>query len=247
MTAGEVQRGIVPAAAGLSVDYEASVAAAGAQRSWSPAWLWDYYDGGDDLDAVVAVDTQVRETFLTELAAETRTPAREGAVRLTPTGVKVTDPATGEELDSTAAAAELEAAFLSASADRPSAVVLPMVTMRPDIDASDVEAAVRDFANPAMSAPVTLRFGSASARLTPGEYAGAIALEPQGGVLVPVLRPDKARPAAQCAGGRRRRRCRCDRATRRREPPGHPGEARRDLRARGRAQHLPRPGHQAAG
>ena len=92
MTAGEVQRGIVPGAAGLSVDYAASVAEAGAQRSWSPAWLWDYYNGGDDLDAVVAVDPEAQQAFLTELSAELRTPAREGAVRLTPTGVKVTDP-----------------------------------------------------------------------------------------------------------------------------------------------------------
>jgi vancomycin resistance protein YoaR len=186
VTAGEVERGIVPAAAGLSVDYAASVAEAGAQRSWSPAWLWDYYNGGDDLDAVVGVDSEVQQSFLAELSAETRTPAREGAVRLTPSGVKVTDATTGEELDTTAAAAELEAAFLSDTA-----VVLPMATMRPDIDSADVEAAVRDFANPAMSAPVTLRFGSASARLTPREYAGVIALEPQGGVLVPVLKPEK--------------------------------------------------------
>ncbi len=186
VTAGEVQRGIVPAAAGLSVDYAASVADAGAQRSWSPAWLWDYYNGGDDLEAVVAVDAETQQAFLSELSAEVRTPAREGEVRLTATGVDVTDPTTGEDLDTTAAAAELEAAYLSESA-----VVLPMVTMRPDIDSADVEAAVRDFANPAMSAPVTLRFGSASARLSPREYAAAISLEPQGGVLAPVLKPEK--------------------------------------------------------
>src|SRR3954468_7801181 len=47
---------VTPAEAGLSVDYAASVAAAGGGRSWEPSRLWDYYTGGDDLDAVVRVD-----------------------------------------------------------------------------------------------------------------------------------------------------------------------------------------------
>ena len=42
-----------PAEAGLSVDYTASVAEAGARRSWSPAWLWSYATGGDEMEPVV--------------------------------------------------------------------------------------------------------------------------------------------------------------------------------------------------
>ena len=49
------QRG-QPAEAGLSLDYSASVAEAGARKSWSPAWLWSYATGGDEVEPVVAVD-----------------------------------------------------------------------------------------------------------------------------------------------------------------------------------------------
>ncbi len=188
VVADGASRTIVPSAAGLSVDYAASVAEAGAQRSWSPVWLWDYYNGGDDLEAVVAVDDEVQAGFLSELAAEVRTPAVEGAVRLTPNGVRTKDAADGRDLDTAAAAAELEAAYAAAlDGSEQDASELPMVRMRPDIDVTDVEAAVQDFANPAMSAPVNLRFGSASARLAPREYARAIKLVPEGGVLVPQL------------------------------------------------------------
>ena len=51
-----------PEQAGLAVDYAASVEAAGGEESWEPGRLWDYYTGGDDLDAVVTVD----ETAMTQ-------------------------------------------------------------------------------------------------------------------------------------------------------------------------------------
>ncbi|MEZ5194721.1 MAG: hypothetical protein R2734_21125 [Nocardioides sp.] len=41
---------IDPESAGLGVDYVATVAAAGATRSWSPAWLWSYFTGGEPVD-----------------------------------------------------------------------------------------------------------------------------------------------------------------------------------------------------
>ena len=45
-----------PGQVGLDVDYTASVRAAGAQRSWSPARMWAYYTGGDRLDPVKLLD-----------------------------------------------------------------------------------------------------------------------------------------------------------------------------------------------
>src|SRR6478735_2266843 len=53
---------IAPADAGLSVDYDASVAEAGGEESWAPDRLWTYYTGGDDLDAVVDVDEPSLDT-----------------------------------------------------------------------------------------------------------------------------------------------------------------------------------------
>ena len=59
-----------PAEIGLSVDYAASVAAAGGEQTWDPRRLWDYYTGGDDLDAVVEVDDDALQAALTDLGAD---------------------------------------------------------------------------------------------------------------------------------------------------------------------------------
>jgi vancomycin resistance protein YoaR len=187
VTAGEATRSVLPETAGLSVDYAASVAEAGARRSWEPRWLWDYFTGGDDLEPVVSVDEAAQEAFLSSLGEEVGTPAREGTVRFVRSGFRVTEARTGETLDMEAAAEAIRAAYLT----EPSAVDLPMVTVQPDIDASDVAEAVNGFANPAVSAPVTLVFGDARARLTPRDYAPALSLEPQGGELVPVVDTDR--------------------------------------------------------
>ena len=64
-----------PAEIGLSVDYAASVADAGGEQTWDPRRLWDYYTGGDDLDAVVEVDDDALQVALT-ISAPTSAPRR---------------------------------------------------------------------------------------------------------------------------------------------------------------------------
>ena len=194
ITAGSVEREIAPGDAGLSVDYAASVADAGAQRSWSPEWLWDFFTGGEDLEAVTTVDEPTMTTFLGSLATETDTAAKEGAVRFLKGRFAISDARTGEALDAEAASAALAAAYLTETDD----VDLAMVTTQPDIDASDVRAAVDGFANPAMSGAVTLTFGDAGVLLAPGDYAAALSLVPEGGKLVPSL--DTARLDALMSG-----------------------------------------------
>ena len=38
---------VSPEEAGISIDYAASAAEAGARKTWNPAWLWSYATGGD--------------------------------------------------------------------------------------------------------------------------------------------------------------------------------------------------------
>ena len=183
LLSGDVQREVVPADAGLTVDYEASLAEAGAQRSWSPQWLWDYFTGGDDLEAEVALDEAAMTAYLGTLAEETDVPVQEGAVRFLTGRFSSTDARTGESLDTGAARQALAAAYLTDETE----VELPPLVSQPDIDASDVREAVEGFTNPAMSGPVTLTFGDSQVRLAPGDYATALSLRPEGGELVPAL------------------------------------------------------------
>ena len=170
---------------GLTLDVDASVAAAGGGRSWEPARLWDYYTGGDDLPAQVDVDEAALATALDELATEVGTPARDGRVTFEGARVVVREARPGQRLDTDAAAVAIEEAYL-AEDDGP--VDLALTTAEPEIDDADVRRAVEDFANPAVSAPVTLRFGDSRIRLSPRDYVGALELRPEGGELVPALR-----------------------------------------------------------
>ena len=172
---------LTPAEAGLSVDYEASVAAAGGEESWSPGHLWDYYTGGDDLDAVVDVDRDVLDAALDDLDAETATPPKDGAVTFKRSGVVTRDPVPGYGIDPDVAADAIVAAYLD---DDPS-VDLEVTDVEPDVDAEDLQEALDSFANPAMSGPVTLVFDKSRVRLSPRRYAGVLSMEPSEGELVP--------------------------------------------------------------
>lgn len=175
---------VVPDEAGLAVDHAASVEAAGGEQSWSPGRLWDYWTGGDDLDAVVDVDDAAFDATLASLAEQVGTPPSDGAVAFRAGDIVVTDPADGEEVDPDAAREEITAAYLSA--DEVDAEV-PLRTAGPDIDQADVDAALETFANPAMSGPVTLVFGDSPVRLQPEDFSKALGMKAEDGELVPDL------------------------------------------------------------
>jgi vancomycin resistance protein YoaR len=172
---------LTPREAGIAVDYAASVADAGGDQSWDPSRLWDYYTGGDDLDAVVSVDESALAATLDRLAADR--PAVDGTVTFEGDQVRTTAPRTGLALDAGEARAALEEAFVSGE----SAVELTRRPTQPDIDAADVQQALTDFANPALSGPVTLLFGESRVRLQPQDFAAALAMRPEDGALVPNL------------------------------------------------------------
>ena len=178
---------LAPDEIGLSVDYAASVADAGGEKTWDPRRLWDYYTGGDDLDAVVEVDTDTLEAALADLGADLGTPARNGAIKFTGSGVTTRDPEVGKAVDPVAAADAVVAAYL----DEDATVDLELSDAQPEIDEDDVREALDSFANPAVSGPVTLIFDKSRVRLSPREYAGALAMEPHNGELVPTVDADK--------------------------------------------------------
>jgi vancomycin resistance protein YoaR len=179
---GEVTR-ITPDQAGLSVDYAASVEAAGGERSWAPGRLWDYYTGGDDLDAVLTVDEERMQATVDRLVAESGTPPRDGDLRFDGARVDVVEPRGGQQVDPDEARAALEAAYLGEG----EAAVLDLHPAGPDIDEADVQQALDDFANPALSGPVTLVFDKSRVTLSPQDFGDVLGVRAEGGELVPAL------------------------------------------------------------
>jgi len=168
--------------AGLSIDYEASVDRAVARESWNPADVWEFYIGGSDVEPVVNVDDVALGKLIDRLQADLGTAPRNGKVRFVNGSVRVVEPRNGRGIDPQRAAEELTDAWLAGEP-----AVLDITDLTPDIDADDVDLAVDEFANPALVGPVILRFGGARVKLSPSQYAKALSLEPQDGVLEPVV------------------------------------------------------------
>ena len=175
---------VEPGAAGLAVDYAASVDEAGAERSWSPARLWSYWTGGDDLDAVVVVDDTAMDTAIADLSDDVGAPPVDGAVSFEDGDIVTTDPVPGEVLDPADARDAIVDAYLAEDA---ADVELELTPADPAIDDADVQRALDEFANPAMTGPVTLVFGDSPVQLFPRDFSGVLAMEPENGELVPSL------------------------------------------------------------
>jgi vancomycin resistance protein YoaR len=190
VTVGDRTEAVRPQDAGLTVDYDASVAEAGGEQSWEPRRLWDYFTGGDDLDAVVDVDDAAMDSLLERLGADLGSEPEDGAVAFEKGEIVVTDPVAGEAIDPEAAREALVAAYLSDDADDEVAE-LSLTTAEPDIDEADVQAALDEFANPALSGPVTLVFGKSPVRLQPRDFAPVLGMKAEAGVLVPELDIEK--------------------------------------------------------
>jgi vancomycin resistance protein YoaR len=169
-------------AAGLSVDHAASVDAAGGGRSWAPARLWDYYAGGDDLDPVLQVDADALAATLDRLDDTYGRPAREGDVRFVDGNARAVTATDGERVDRAAAEEALRAAYVG---DAPAELTLEPA--EPDISQADVQDALNEFANPAVSGPVTLVFDRTRVQLGPADYASVLGMKPEDGALVPDL------------------------------------------------------------
>ena len=98
--------------------------------------------------------------------------------------VVTTDPVAGEEIDADAAEAAITDAYLAEDA---ADVELELRPAEPEIDEADVQKALDEFANPAMSGPVTLVFGDSPVQLYPDEFGEVLAMEAENGELVPSL------------------------------------------------------------
>ncbi|MBA2956047.1 hypothetical protein GON03_17040 [Nocardioides sp. MAH-18] len=184
VTVDDTEVQVDPASAGLTVDYAATVAEAGGGRSLAPARLWDYWTGGGAEEPVVEVDDAAMAAALDDVATRAGTAPVDGAVAFKHGRVVVTDAQPGSGFDTDQAAALVGAAWLDPDAP---VVELPTEVTQPEIDDEAVQAAVDAFANPAMSAPVTLVFGDSPVVLDPKDYSAAISMKAEGGALVPEL------------------------------------------------------------
>ncbi|SMF83582.1 VanW family protein [Streptomyces sp. Amel2xC10] len=142
--------------------------------------------GGGTVEPVVDVDEDKARTTLGKLAKTLDQKVRDGAVSFSGGKVRQVTPQRGAALDVDAAVDTLRSAFLRDTANAVTA--LPVHETEPKVNAQEVRRAVRDVAQPAISAPVTLTTEGKRITIAPADLAAHLTLRPDAsGRLTPHL------------------------------------------------------------
>lgn len=185
-----------PTAAGLTVDYTASVANAGVGRSFDPRLIWLVLTGGAAIDPVIAVDQSKLQQAVAALADKYNVEPADATLEYEGTEVKVEPGNSGlAVLDSSAGV--LSRAYTEAKARVEGPVALEVSETAPAITTSEAEQVAEEYAEPAVSGSITLKAGSAgSFTVTPEMLAESITFADAEGELKPSLDAGKLAKAA---------------------------------------------------
>ncbi|MGW0846569.1 VanW family protein [Streptomyces sp. NPDC002787] len=193
---------IDPRQAGLTFDAERTVDRAARTASDPFSVIAAFFRSGGDIEPVVRLDEDKARTAVGKLAQTLDQKVRDGAVTFEKGQVAQVAPHSGYALDVDAAVATLRTSFLRGAANTVTA--LPARETEPQVAAAEVRRAVRDFAQPAMSAPVTLTTGGRQFTISPAVVGEYLTMRPDdSGRLIPRLdgkglrsAPEVARPLA---------------------------------------------------
>lgn len=187
---GETTHELIPSEIGLTVDIPATVSAVPG-GSANPVSLVKALLGADEVEPVPAVDRPALEAALTAIGEESDTAAVNGAVAFDEGAVVTSEPVAGKAVDVAAGSDALEQAFFGGDGIQqlPLAdVALPITDVAPLVTSEEVARAAAEFAEPAMSAPVTIVAGDQSVEMGPELIGQALTLVPDdSGTLTPAL------------------------------------------------------------
>ncbi|MBW5484502.1 VanW family protein [Streptomyces bambusae] len=175
----------VPAAFGLSVDTAATAERAAQAGSDPFTVIGRLFSRPDrDVEPVVREDGPVNRAELDRLAAAGPR-VRDGAITFDDGSAKVTQPVTGVTLRTEQAVDTVRAAYLR---PRTGPVALPVQQTPPRVGPEETARALREFAEPAMSGPVTLTVSDQRISIAPEVIGRYLSVEADSrGRLVPAL------------------------------------------------------------
>ncbi|MGH3366951.1 MAG: VanW family protein [Nocardioidaceae bacterium] len=178
---------ISPRKAGLSLDVQATIDSAGGGRSFNPLRMIEVLSGGEDIEPVLDVDKPALQDAVERVAKKVDRQPKSGTVRFATSEAKPVYPKPGARLDQAATAAAVTSSFL----DVDPKVELPVSQTPSELTKKDIDAAMAEFAEPAMSGPLTLQVPGREVKITPRRFSSALTMEPQDGELVPRLDEQK--------------------------------------------------------
>lgn len=179
---------VVPRDAGLGIDVAASIDAAPG-GSASPISLLNAIGGGSAVQPVTDVDDEALNAALTSIAEDADVDPVNGGVAFDEGKVVTSEPAPGSAVNIEESEQVVKDAFFGGDvmAFPLGDVTLPTKTVSPEITQAEVDRAVAEFAEPAMSGPVTVVADDKSVDLDAGLIGQALVMEPKGGQLEPKL------------------------------------------------------------
>jgi vancomycin resistance protein YoaR len=179
---GDVTSQIDPVAAGLSVDWAATIRQAGSQPVNPITRLRSFFTRRE-VGVVTKANPEAVDSALQQLVPIVNRPPVEGSVRFEGVTPVPVPPVDGQELDLAAASETLRRDWAN---DAP--VRLPVRVLEPTTSEDDVTKAIRDVATPAVSGPVTVEGEKVTGAIGPEVIAKALSFraDPSQG-LVPEL------------------------------------------------------------
>ncbi|HEU5486089.1 MAG TPA: VanW family protein [Microlunatus sp.] len=194
--AGDEKAQVVPAEAGLGVDWAASVELAGGGRSLDPRHIWRVLTGGSQTDPVIVTDADALDAAVAGLATKVDREPKDAKLAFDDGKVVQTDGKDGVSLDQERAADAIEQAYLTS--DDP--VDLPAEVTEPEVTTAEVAELATSYAKPAVSGPIRVRAGAAgSFTVTRAMIGDSISFVAADGTLKPQLDADELREAADDA------------------------------------------------
>jgi vancomycin resistance protein YoaR len=190
LKAGDSTFQVKPADAGLSLDVDATIAAAGAGRSLNPARMWQVMTGGDAVAPVITRDEEKLKAAVDQLAKQVNRPATEGTITFENAKAVQHAPAEGLQLDNGKAADTVVSGYPSDGNPRDLAVAVT----KPQAGTDAIDKAMTEYAEPAMSGPIRLTVGEKGVDLQPAELAPALKLVAKDGTFTPSLDAAKLEP-----------------------------------------------------
>jgi vancomycin resistance protein YoaR len=169
-----------PEAAGLEVDYPASIAEAGGGSGFGLRRMWAVLTGGGDHRAEVRVDQSRMQATLDDLDDGIGTPPVDGGITFTDGRAVAVPSRPGTVVARGPTQKILEARFLRGGSQK-----IPTETREPQVSDAAVQRAMTEFAEPAMSGPVTLVLGGEPVVAPPQLFGEGLSMEAGDGELVP--------------------------------------------------------------
>ncbi|MFD5424342.1 VanW family protein [Streptomyces sp. NPDC127084] len=134
---------------------------------------------GRDVEPVVRVDDKEARAAIERIGRSVERPARDGAITFENGTAHATAPVTGMALDQDQALAAVQGAALR-PATAAKEVVLPVDRTQPSIGSNETARAMREMAQPAVSAPITLTLGDQNITIHPATLGKHLSVKPSG-------------------------------------------------------------------